>query len=148
MGKVIYFAYGSNMDVNQLKRRVGEGIEILGPAVLKNHTLKFNKISPRRGGCANVEPAEGEEVWGILYSLSEEQIEILDEYEGAPHHYRRVKVKVQTEKGEVIEALTYVACEGFKREGLRPSDDYLNRLLSAREILPREYVKKLESFRK
>lgn len=148
MGSVIYFAYGSNMDVEQLKERIGNSFDILGPAVLKDYVLKFNKISVRRGGCANIEPAKGEEVWGILFKLNEEQIKKLDVYEGAPTHYRRVNVKVQTEKGEELEAVTYVACEEFKREGLRPSEDYLKHLLSAKEMLPESYIKKLKTYRK
>ncbi len=148
MGSVIYFAYGSNMDVKQLKERIGDSFEILGPAVLKDYALKFNKISVKRGGCANIEPAKGEEVWGILFKLNEEQIRKLDVFEGAPYHYRRVNVKVQTKKGENLEAVTYVACEEFKREGLRPSEDYLKHLLSAKEMLPESYVKKLTSHRK
>jgi len=146
LGKVIYFAYGSNMDLNQLQGRVGK-VKVLGVAVLKDYTLKFNKLSVYRGGCANIEPAEGEEVWGILFELSEEQLKELDRYEGAPSHYRRIKVKVQTEEGKEVEAITYVACKEYKREGLRPSDDYLNCLLSATEMLPDYYVKKLESYR-
>ena len=146
MGEVVYFAYGSNMNINRLKERVGD-VELVGVARLRDHELKFNKLSVSGWGCANVEPAEGKEVWGLLYKVKEEQLKELDRYEGAPLHYRRVKLKVLTQEGKEVEAVTYVACEEYKREGLRPADWYLNHLLAAKELLPESYVKELEKHR-
>jgi len=59
-GVVEYFAYGSNMDRDQMKRRCPEA-EFLGPAVLPGCSFQIN-----RRGVATVIPSTGE-VHGILW---------------------------------------------------------------------------------
>ena len=43
---MLYFAYGSNMNLNRLKTRVNS-YEVKGFAILNNYELIFNKISKK-----------------------------------------------------------------------------------------------------
>jgi len=153
-----YFAYGSNIDFEKMKDR---GIEFISyrKAILENYTLKFNKYSFHSGcGVANVEPKKGDYVEGILYKLKHPAVGIkyLDLYEGFypdnyyDSHYFRKVFTIKTEKGEKIKAYIYVANPIYVDDSLKPSKDYLKRLLSGciRGILSRKYCEKLKSFLK
>ncbi len=73
---VPYFAYGSNMDAEQMRMRC-PGAEILSTAVLPDY--KFTLDSE---GCATVIPCEGKEVRGVIWKISRANEKALDWYEG------------------------------------------------------------------
>src|SRR5271166_1234955 len=89
-----YFAYGSNMDTEQMARRC-VGAKLLGPAKLDGYALRFSAFSLNwNGGVADIVPTEGDAVWGLLYSVTDDDIAELDSYEGHPDHYARISVTV------------------------------------------------------
>src|SRR6202790_4952957 len=95
---VWHFAYGSNMNRAQMLSRVGNILEEHN-ASLPNFQLRFNKKV--RGGTAgaNVQPAPGETVYGVLYKIDESTFRRLDRYEGVPEHYRRIEIQVTPDGG-------------------------------------------------
>lgn len=118
---VWYFAYGSNLDVEGMKKRVGSWHD-LRPAKLKGFKLVFNVYSTSwRGGVANIEENPESTVYGAVYLLDEAQLEKLDRYEGVPHLYHRRKVTVETDKTQV-EAYVYVGTN--PRQKVVPSSEY------------------------
>ncbi len=140
-----YFAYGSNMNPRKMDELGIKFTERIN-ATLKGYTLKFNKASSLNPeeGFANIIPDEKGLVEGVLYEISDSDLLKLDEYEGHPQHYRRITVKVETKKGELFDAVTYIASPDKIRNGLKPSKKYLKNLIVARDILPESYVRKLE----
>ncbi|MDW8062817.1 MAG: gamma-glutamylcyclotransferase family protein [Candidatus Caldarchaeum sp.] len=111
---VWYFAYGSNLDQEGMKKRVGSWREIR-PAVLKGYRLVFNVYSSSwRGGVANVVEDPDSSVYGAVYLLEESQLEKLDRYEGVPHLYHRRKVLVDV-GGSQVEAYIYVGTNPRQR---------------------------------
>nr|BAJ49244.1 conserved hypothetical protein [Candidatus Caldarchaeum subterraneum] len=119
---VWYFAYGSNLDQEGMRRRVGEWFD-LKPAILRDYKLVFNVFSSSwRGGVANIEESPGSVVYGAVYLLEESQLEKLDKYEGVPHLYHRRKMTVEV-GGRPLEAYVYVATN--PRPRLTPSSSYL-----------------------
>jgi cation transport regulator ChaC len=141
-----YFAYGSNMDPSRMEDR---GIAFHGrePARLPGYRLEFNKLSSRGPdqGFANIVPDCGAAVEGVLYTLSREDLALLDLYEGFPAHYGRMEVEVRPAGGRVIAALAYIARPEQVREGLKPSREYLGHLLAAGDLLSAEYLGRLRS---
>lgn len=141
-----YFAYGSNMDPERMKKR---DINFLQRehATLKCYTLKFNKLASRnpKEGYANIFPDRTGVVEGVLYNISDSDIATLDRYEGYPDHYDRINVMVQLDDVHEVEAIAYIAQANKVREGLKPSRDYLNYLLAAKDILSEPYYRRLES---
>jgi len=79
---MLYFAYGSNLDPEQMTRRC-PGHSVVGLAELRDHKLTFPLTSHDwGGGVASVGVAHGESVWGVVYELTEADVAALDGYEG------------------------------------------------------------------
>jgi gamma-glutamylcyclotransferase len=117
-------------------------------ARLDDYRLRFNiPIGPGERGVANVEPAAGSRVWGVLYLVAPEEFDRLDHTE-AVHLgvYCRTPVEVVADGEERLAAFTY--CSMRIAEGRKPSLRYMQLLLEgAREHgLPPDYVRLLESF--
>jgi cation transport regulator ChaC len=140
-----YFAYGSNMDAEQMKGR-GISFSQRMHAVLRGYSLRFNKVTYKNPhqGYANIVRKSGDVVEGILYEVSKSDLSNLDKYEGYPDHYDQKIVIVQTDSGEKVEAVAYIAHPDKVREGLKPTKKYLSHLLAARDILSKPYIQKLE----
>ena len=64
MDKPLYFAYGSNINLDQMQYRCPDAT-VYGQAVLDNYDLRF-----RGSGVATVEPKEGACVYGLLWDPS------------------------------------------------------------------------------
>ncbi len=140
---MIYFAYGSNMDLNRLRERQ-ISFEFLGKALLPNYIVKFNKIASKKTGIgyANIVYSSGVFVEGILYRI--DNIEVLDNYEGYPNHYEKRSIEVLLNNAP-IEAVVYVALDEKINNNLKPERAYLNRLLNAKEHLSEHYFNKLKN---
>ncbi|MBI2955888.1 MAG: gamma-glutamylcyclotransferase [Acidobacteria bacterium] len=140
---VWYFAYGSNMSRAQVKHRAGEpAAEKI--ARLDNYELNFDKVARGGTGTANIAPADGKTVWGVLYRLTEQQLKALDRFEGVPDHYRRSEVTVSDAEGNRLSAQVYLARK--VRKGLKPDRVYLARIIQGAEEhgLPADYLEQLK----
>jgi gamma-glutamylcyclotransferase (GGCT)/AIG2-like uncharacterized protein YtfP len=139
-----HFAYSSNMNRAQMRARVGNVLEEHN-ARLPNYELRFNKKI--RGGTAgaNIQPASGKTVHGVLYKIEESAFRNLDRYEGVPEHYRRIEVQVTPEGGQPVPAQIYIASKVEK--GLRPSPHYLQAMLegAGEHRLPDDYIGEIKS---
>lgn len=115
-----YFAYGSNLDLEGMARRVPNAVR--GPAA----TLPGWKLVFR--GVADVDKAEGESVLGALWYLDLDGVRALDRYEGYPNMYGREWVSVELiEDGQprTKMALVYVMPERSDESVIPPSPYYL-----------------------
>jgi len=141
---VWYFAYGSNMNRTQMLSRSGKILEER-TASLPNYEMRFNKKV--RGGTAgaNVQPASGKIVHGVLYKIEESALRTLDRYEGAPDHYRRIEVQVTPDGAGPVPAQVYIASKVEK--GLRPSAPYLQAILdgAGEHNLPASYIGEIKT---
>ena len=103
-----YFAYGSNMNWEQIQRRCPSA-QFVCVARLKNYRFAIARHSRLRNcGTANIFADTGSEVWGIVYDLSEQDLAILDGFEDG---YRREKVFVLAagDTQSSVEVLVYIA---------------------------------------
>jgi gamma-glutamylcyclotransferase (GGCT)/AIG2-like uncharacterized protein YtfP len=144
--RTLYFAYGSNLDMRQFRRRC-PGSEVVGRARLPDYRLAFTRYSTKRkGGVADIVPNPGAEVWGALYHVDEPGMLALDEFENAPRSYRRETVRVFDDEGVEREAVAYIA---HATGVFAPSRMYLGLIVNgAREHgLPDDYVAALEATR-
>jgi cation transport regulator ChaC len=141
---VWHFAYGSNMNRAQMLSRTGKILEEHN-ASLPNYEVRFNKKV--RGGTAgaNIQPAQGKTVHGVLYKIEESAFRSLDRYEGVPDHYRRIEVQVTPEGGQPVPAQIYIAQKVEK--GLRPSAPYLQAMLdgAGEHNLPASYIGEIKT---
>jgi gamma-glutamylcyclotransferase len=125
-------------------RAYGVSPEGLGrAAVLRGYRLQFNKKSTKDGsGKANVEAYANSNVWGVLYSVPDADLDKLDTGEGG---YRRTLLPVHVLDNSVFYASAYMASKPSDPD-LRPYTWYTRFLIEgAREhVLPEDYVEGLE----
>jgi gamma-glutamylcyclotransferase (GGCT)/AIG2-like uncharacterized protein YtfP len=141
---VIYFAYGSNMNWPQMQRRCPSS-RFVCVARLLDYQFGITRHSRLRDcGTANVYPAAGREVWGIVYDISDEDLMILDGFEDG---YRREILSVYPfDTGrQPLAALVYVAA--VEENVPRPNAEYRLLLVDGAKHwqLPQLYLALLES---
>ena len=137
-----YFAFGSNMSAQRMHGRLGWSPSRSG-AILPDYEMVFNKHS-NDGGKANIMYSPGDLVEGILYSVNEEDLLILDKYEGvAAQQYKRYDIEVLNNNKQPIAAVAYKALNTGKVYA--PTEEYLNYILEGKEFLSTGYYTKLNS---
>src|SRR5215468_11306971 len=112
-------------------------------AVLADYRLMFNKmsLSDPLVGYANVMPAPGHRVEGILNDLDDVGLARLDAIELVPHHYTRSLVAVcDVMNATLISAEIYTAHPAWIRDGLQPLRSYLDCLTGGGDLLTNDYM--------
>lgn len=142
-----YFAYGSNCN-HAIMEKKGVRFSSCQHAVLSGYRLLFNKKALRERlppdiGFANINEEPNGTVEGILYDIVDDDLALLDESERYPDHYTRIAITVQTKEG-MVPCSTYQACADKIASGLKPSRNYLNHILSAKDFLSRQYFEALD----
>jgi len=141
---VNYFAYGSNMNWPQMQRRCPSS-RFVCVGRLTGHHFGITRHSRLRDcGTANVFPAAGKEVWGIVYDISAEDLLILDSFEDG---YRRETLSVYpAENGKPpLDVLVYIAA--IEENVPRPNAEYCRLIIEGATYwkLPPSYLALLEA---
>ena len=98
-------------------------IVTLGGRVLQKYRLDFTTESGMwGGGVADVVEDDGNSVWGLLYSVTDDDLDRLDRYEGYPTKYGRLQATVEQGQGPVDDVWVYV---GSRQEGFHPAESAL-----------------------
>ncbi|XP_044743555.1 gamma-glutamylcyclotransferase-like [Chrysoperla carnea] len=161
MGKLLYFAYASNL----LSKR----IHFTNPSAvrkcvgkLKDYRLDFGHYSNRwKGAGATIVPTPGHTVWGAIWELDDSLLASLDREEGVhedmngvlQNMYSRFDVNIETTEGNLITCKTYQQTENpeMLNEGeslpldRKPSEFYKSVILEGaiESGLPNDYIEKL-----
>ena len=106
----LYFAYGSNLNLNQMAKRCPDSRPV-SPAVALGYRLVFPRPDGLwRGGVAGIVADDQAHVEGAVYELSDRDLDALDGYEGvADNEYTRTAVQVTLPNGDRVNAITYQA---------------------------------------
>ena len=129
----LYFAYGSNMMAKQMEDRCPNH-QLVGRGVLKGYRWI---ISYR--GYANIVKSSSNEVFGVVYEISDSDERDLDRYEGVDKgFYRKELLSVEVDGSPRI-CLIYI--DPVEEEGL-PKAEYIKRINTGIQDakLPPEYV--------
>ena len=135
--RVPYFAYGSNMASSGMQERCAS------PAMLGIVAVPGYRFRIANRGYATMVPDPGSVVYGLLWSLTDDDLMALDQYEGVPAgDYLRTRIEVSF-RGDPLEAQVYLAADPAPG---KPRRGYLETILqAARELgLPPEYVAEVE----
>ena len=96
------FAFGSNLDLTDFiawcrrERGLTPKIERISWAWLRDYRFSWDYYSPvRRGGAANINPAAGYSVAGVVFKVDSATLAALDAKEGHPERYLRQEVSVE-----------------------------------------------------
>ncbi len=126
-----YFSYGSNLDPERFRCRVGLWTEFRR-AVLHDHVLRFSgDVESEGGGGAIVEPAPGERTHGAVFRIDRDQLRAMDEIElGSERNVGgkgvRLTVTVETDEGP-LDAELYTLPPGGRYRA--PSTRYLGHII-------------------
>ena len=146
--EVWYFAFGANLNDGVFRgRRKMRPLEWRVGSV-DGYRLRFNLEGRPKGKAApaNIEPQDGEEVWGVLYRMTRRDMVWLNSTEGVPGwRYYPIWVRAEDRDGVQITAFTLIA-DGLPEDG-NPSLRYITLLRNgAREHgLPPHWIDKLNS---
>ena len=123
--KRCYFAYGSNMDLSQMRQRCPEAV-FVNIAKLSGYRFIINNH-----GVATVIPKTVCNVYGITWNITSSDEELLDEYEGIKcGTYIKKNVDVKLDTKEIITALIYIARDsniGYPRNGYKELRSWLQK---------------------
>ena len=108
-----YIAYGSNLNVRQMKIRCPKAT-ILGTAKLKGWELLFK--GSKTGSYLTIEENENGSVPVVIWEVTPSDEKALDRYEGYPAFYYKKDIKLQykgirTGKRRTINAFAYIMHE-------------------------------------
>lgn len=118
----LYFAYGSNINLDQMAVRCPTA-QVVGPAMLADHELLF-RGNAGGFGVATIEPLPGETVHGLLWKITPECERSLDIYEGYPCLYEKETITVRGRDGAEIPVMVYVMTNELWRNPTMPSASY------------------------
>ena len=129
MSKRYYIAYGSNLNIPQMRMRC-PGARIIGTSVIENYQLLFK--GSKTGSYLTIEPKDGAEVPVAVWEVTETDEKALDRYEGYPNFYYKKEMTldikgIRTKKVRRREAFVYIMHE--ERELGIPSWYYVNTCL-------------------
>lgn len=131
MAETLYFAYGSNMNLDQMGFRCPDA-EVVGNVRLGDYRLTFCSRNPD-SGVATILPQKGCYVDGVLWRITQECEKSLDHYEGYPYLYGKEQIHVRAEDGRTYESMVYVMNAPYKDCPARPSRFYLDGILEGCE---------------
>ena len=111
---MLYFAYGSNLNHFQIKRRCKDSV------FLKKYELKGYRLNFRsKYRAADIEKKKNSVVPGALFEISKSDEKKLDIYEDFPTLYTKIYFKYYNKK-----VMTYIMVK--KTEFRYPTEKYLN----------------------
>src|SRR5438128_6786183 len=128
MSTVWYFAYGSNMHGATFRGRRGIEPRRALAARARGWRLVFDKppAIPIVGSFANIVPDSSAEVLGVLYEISEVDLEHLDLTEGVLiSSYQRVSITVEPLSAAAQPVSAFTLTSDRRDSALQPSTYYL-----------------------
>ena len=124
--KYFYLAYGSNLNVRQMKLRCPTA-RVVGTAEIKDYELFFK--GSQTGSYLTIEPKKGGIVPVAVWEVQEQDVRLLDRYEGWPRFYYKKDMEIRykgirTGRHRTVTAFVYIMHED--REIGIPSNRYIS----------------------
>ena len=114
---MLYFAFGSNLNRKQIKRRC-KNSRFISRHILKNYQLVFRS----KYGAADIQRKKGSSVLGAIYDINKADEKKLDAYEEFPKVYVKKYFKIWGKK-----VMFYYMSSKTKQT--EPSRRYLNSII-------------------
>lgn len=151
---MLYFAYGSNMDWDQIHERCPSA-RFVCTAKAVGYRLAFTRFSTKRQcGAADIVQSDRDEVWGAVFQIDETDIRKLDESEGyhpnrprEMNAYEPTEIQVLRDGGEydLVTVRTYTVVKKLNPNP-KPSVQYKRLMIDGarHSRLPPKYIEELE----
>lgn len=121
-----YVAYGSNLNIEQMRMRC-PWARVIGIGALEGYRLMFK--GSKSGAYLTIEPHEGTIVPVVAWEVTADDEAALDRYEGFPRFYYKKEMKLPIKgirSGKVRERTVFAYIMREDRPYGRPSDHYVN----------------------
>ena len=143
---LMYFAYGSNMSVLRLRRRVPSA-QPIGVGWLRDYRLMFRKRSKDGSGKCDIVQTRASVVYGVLFEIASSHAQRLDECEGLNHGYLKKACSVHIDDTRCMPAFLYYAVASHVDKKLKPYTWYTDHvLIGAREAaLPQRCIDEISA---
>lgn len=115
----LYIAYGSNLNLSQMKKRCPTA-RVIGRTEIEDYELVFK--GSRTNAVATIEPCEGSIVPVLIWDIKDEDEKALDRYEGYPNFYGKKEMKITLDDNPIL-AMVYIMTPGYQYGN--PSEFYL-----------------------
>ncbi|MDR1364073.1 MAG: gamma-glutamylcyclotransferase [Oscillospiraceae bacterium] len=116
----LYGAYGSNLNLEQMKFRCPTA-RVIGTSLIKDYKLLFRGW--KNTAVATIEPEKGKSVPILIWEIEPSDEQSLDRYEGLPRFYCKKDFTVEF-NGKPTKIMVYVMNEGYPIG--QPSCDYFS----------------------
>ena len=129
MKKRYYIAYGSNLNIRQMRMRCPSA-RIIGPAEIPDYELLFK--GSKTGSYLTIEPREGASVPVAVWETTAEDEKALDRYEGFPTFYYKMEMDLSIKgirTGKIRNRKVYVYIMHEDRPHGMPSSYYVRTCL-------------------
>ena len=129
MKKRYYIAYGSNLNLHQMRMRCPQS-RVIGTAMLKGYELLFK--GSQTGSYLTIEKKNGGRVPVAVWETTEEDEAALDRYEGFPTFYYKAEMELDItgiRTGKIRHRNCYVYIMHEERQIGMPSAFYINTCL-------------------
>lgn len=95
-------------------------------ATLHNYRLLFTGWTRQwRGGVATIKRSTGDKVRGAIYDVPDTDWGKLDKAKDCPGNFERIRVLVNNEDGEAMEAVAYIKKGQLQADESKASPEYL-----------------------
>lgn len=136
MSSNLYFAYGSNLNIDDFRAWCGKRgfptdlLKFKAVVSAPDYRLGFTHYSQsRNGGVLDLVACRGQIVRGVLFEVTGQGWEALNKKEGAPTSYKKETITVIDELGNLHDAETYIVNAEMKSDKanryIKPSVEYL-----------------------
>ena len=117
-----YIAYGSNLNVEQMKRRC-PGASVYDTGKLMGYRLEFKGHGSNGHLTITKTKNENNTIPVAIWEIDENDEKSLDRYEGYPVYYKKENIRVLSDLYGKIEGIAYIMSDGFDVQ--KPSATYL-----------------------
>ena len=143
MSSILYLAYGSNMLPRRIEQRLGQ-CQLTGVVSLGGYALHFHKRGGDGSGKCDAYQTgiSTDTLYGVVYSLTRPQKNMLDDFEGPGYASQYVSVNAGA---SVLTACAYVARTEHVETTLRPFGWYKSIVLAGARVhgLPAHYIARI-----
>jgi len=126
---VLYWAYGSNLNISRMVERC-PSTQIIGIGRVKGWKLVFQENNAGKV-VANIEKGlKSDVVEGVIYHIDAADVKSLDSCEGHPTVYKRQPIEVDFEGRGTLRCQTYIMPKYlFVQDGCLPADERSNKYI-------------------
>ena len=156
-----HFAYGSNMDLKDIKKWCDEennGQQIIlsngKKYKLKNYKIAFTRKSKSERryymGVSDIIYCPGDFCWGVVFDISEEDLKILDKKEGVRKNKKGEDIGAYVRFDDLPNGMITYKVRDREPDFVQPHNDYVNHIITGAKKygLPQSWIDKLELFKK